>query len=57
MPYLLFLKKQQHFNCCLLQIIGGAVMVKISTSGLLKSFLLLALVDILFSRVEQFVQY
>ena len=29
MPYLLFLKKNmQNFNCCLLQIIGGALRVK-----------------------------
>ena len=28
MPYLLFLKKQQIRNCRLLQIIGGALMVK-----------------------------
>ena len=27
MPYLLFLKNQQIFNCCLLQIIGGALWV------------------------------
>ena len=31
MPFLLFLKKQQFFNCRLLQIIGGALCVK--TSG------------------------
>ena len=43
MPYLLFLKKRQNFNCRLLQIIGGALRVNLlsiinpdSTNNLLK---------------------
>ena len=33
MPYLLFLRKRQNWNCRLLQIIGGALWVNISFSG------------------------
>ena len=36
MPYLLFLKKEQNFNCRLLQIIGGALRVKGDLVGIFK---------------------
>ena len=36
MPYLLFLKKQKIRNCCLLQIIGGALRVNCLTELYIK---------------------